>query len=54
MADLRINDIEPSLLAELKIKAVREDKTLRGYVLDILRNAAYPWPKQPRKQKETR
>ena len=46
MADLRINDIEQSLLDELKIKAIKDGKTLRGYVMDLLRNAAYPWPKQ--------
>ena len=48
MADLNIRDIEPSLLADLKIAAVVADKTLRGYVLDILRNAVHPFPKQRR------
>lgn len=40
MADLRINDISPDLLAKLKIAAVKAGKTLRQHVTDVLRASA--------------
>jgi hypothetical protein len=39
MADLRINDINKTLLARLKIAAIKAGKTLRQFVLDILAEA---------------
>jgi hypothetical protein len=38
MPDLRINNIDPNLLARLKIAAVKAEKTLRQFVIDSLDN----------------
>ena len=40
MPDLRINAIEPELLAQLKKDAIDMGRTLRDHVLVILRKAA--------------
>ena len=37
MADLRINDIDPKLLAKVKIAAIEAGKTLRQFVMDVLK-----------------
>jgi predicted HicB family RNase H-like nuclease len=36
MADLRVNDIDPELLAKLKIAAINAGKSLRQFVIDLL------------------
>ena len=40
MADLRINNIPPELLAKLKIAAIKSGHTLREYVIALLERAA--------------
>jgi hypothetical protein len=40
MSDLRINDVDPNLLAKLKSKAALERTTLREFVIKLLEKAA--------------
>ena len=39
MADLRVTKIDPKLMAQLKSNAALAEKTLRDYVIDVLRKA---------------
>jgi hypothetical protein len=47
MADLRINDIEPYLLQLIKMRALQEEKTLRQFVIDVLRKESYKVKTKP-------
>lgn len=40
MADLNIRNVEPSLVAYLKMQAIKKGKTLRQYVIDLLNKSA--------------